>query len=246
MDGSKAILGSGTSGRGRTDRPPAGFPRAPVDSLASVGAMRRDSGGEPDPGDETRGAAELVKRASGGDPHAVDALLQRHLPGLRTYVRRNIGPALLAKESSSDVVQSVCREVLADVGRFEYQGEAAFRAWLHQAALRKIIDRHRYYRAEKRDGAREVAPESASTLTSDELAVLATSIHTPSRDAMMNEEIERLERGFAKLAEADQRVIKLVYVEGLTHSQVAERLGCSEVNSRKMLSRALARLSKQI
>ncbi len=214
----------------------------------SEGDLARGPVPPPDrrPSPREQEADALAQRASSGDPQAVDALLQRHLPGLRTYVRRNIGPALLAKESSSDVVQSVCREVLADVGRFEYRGEAAFRTWLYQAALRKIIDRHRYYRAEKRDPAREVAGPSSATMTPEELAVLASSIHAPSREAMMNEEIERLERGFSKLAEGDRRVIKLVYVEGLSHVEVAERLGCSEVNSRKMLSRALARLSKQL
>jgi len=213
--------------------------------LASVDLQRGSMQPHGDLGD-AQGSAELVQRASGGDVIAVDALLARHLPGLRSYVRRNVGPALLSKESSSDLVQSVCREVLGDVKRFEYRGEAAFRTWLYQAALRKIIDRHRYYRAEKRDSAREAARPGSAVLTPDELAILASSIHTPSRDAIMNEEIARLEQGFSKLAEADQRVIRLVYVEGLSHVQVAERLGCSEVNSRKQLSRALARLSKQL
>jgi RNA polymerase sigma-70 factor (ECF subfamily) len=189
---------------------------------------------------------ELMQRASHGDEVAVDALLERHLQGLRIYVKKNISPALLAKESSSDVVQSVCREVLQNVGNFEYQGEAAFRNWLYQAALRKIIDRQRYYKAEKRDAGREVAGVTSSTMSSAEFAILASSIQTPSRDAAMNEEIARLERGFNKLSGADQRVIRMIYIEGLSHAQVAEALGCTEVNSRKMLSRALARLSKQI
>ncbi|MCC7010980.1 MAG: sigma-70 family RNA polymerase sigma factor [Planctomycetes bacterium] len=188
---------------------------------------------------------ELIQRASGGDVVAVDELLERHLPGLRSYVKKNISPALLAKESSSDVVQSVCREVLQGMERFEYQGEAAFRSWLYQAALRKIIDRHRYYKAEKRDAGREMTRPSA-TMSEADFAVLASSMHSPSRDAVMQEEITRLERAFAKLSSGDQQVIRMVYIEGLSHAQVAERLGMTEVNSRKQLSRALARLSKQI
>jgi RNA polymerase sigma-70 factor (ECF subfamily) len=191
-------------------------------------------------------AKELLQRASNGDAVAIDALLERHLTGLRTYVKKNISPGLLAKESSSDVVQSVCREVLQNVGNFEYQGEAAFRNWLYQAALRKIIDRQRYYKAEKRDAGREVTAITSSTMSSAEFAILASSIHTPSRDAAMNEEIARLERGFNKLSPGDQRVIRMIYIDAMSHAQVAEALGCTEVNSRKMLSRALARLSKQI
>lgn len=189
---------------------------------------------------------ERIQRASAGDVHAVDELLAQHLPGLRSYVQRNIGSLVLAKESSSDVVQSVCREVLQDVAHFEYRGQAAFRTWLYQAALRKIIDRHRYYKADKRDLAREIAAPANASLSADDFVVMATSLHSPSADAIRHEEVARLERAFLELSPADQRIVRWVYVEGLSHAQVAERLGGSEVNSRKQLSRALARLSKHL
>ena len=176
---------------------------------------------------------------------AVDELLERHLPGLRMYVRKNISPTLLAKESSADVVQSVCREVLQDVDRFEYQGEAAFRSWLYQAALRKLIDRHRYYNAEKRSIGREVAPQK-DDLSATDFARLASSMHSPSGEAIMHEQVAGLERAFSALSEEDRRIIRLIYIEGVTHAQAGEQLGCNEVNSRKLLSRALARLSKLI
>lgn len=185
---------------------------------------------------------DLIQRASHGDAIAVDALLERHLPGLRKYVRDKISPALLAKESTSDVVQSVCREVLQGIDRFEYQGEAAFRNWLYQAALRKLIDHLRYHQAEKRDA--RAAPNSS--LSSAECALIASSIHSPSKDAMLREETEALERGFERLGENDRRIIRMVFIEGRTHAQAAEQLGCTEESSRKQLSRALARLARQI
>lgn len=189
----------------------------------------------------------LYERATKGDDAAVEELLERHLPGLRTYVRRNVSPGVLAKESSSDLVQSVCREVLEHAGNFEYQGEAAFRSWLYQAALRKLIDRQRYYKAEKRDTAREAVLERSHDLSSEAATVLAASLTgSPSSEAIMHEEVQRLERGFAQLEESDREIIHMVYVQGLTHAQVAEKLGCNEVASRKQLSRALARLSKRI
>ena len=49
-----------------------------------------------------------------------------------------------------------------------------------------------------------------------------------------------------RLAEADREIVRLAFVEGLTHAQLAERLDCTEVNSRKRLSRALARLARLI
>ena len=44
------------------------------------------------------------------------------------------------------------------------------------------------------------------------------------------------------LAEADQLIIRLYFVEKLRHAQIAEQLGVSETASRKRLERALARL----
>ena len=182
-----------------------------------------------------------------GDDVAVDALLERHLPGLRSYVRRNISPGVLARESSDDLVQSICREVLQNVDAFEYRGEAAFRSWLYQAALRKMIDRHRYYCADKRDPGHETERDLEAELSTEAGTPLTTtSAGSPSSEAILHEEMQRLETGFASLSECDRAVIQLVYVRGLTHSEAARELGCSEVASRKQLSRALARLSKRI
>jgi DNA-directed RNA polymerase specialized sigma24 family protein len=53
--------------------------------------------------------------------------------------------ALEQHESSADIVQSICREVLTSRGNFVHQGDAAFRQWLLQVALHKLIDRRRFY-----------------------------------------------------------------------------------------------------
>lgn len=190
---------------------------------------------------------QLHLRATSGDAVAVEELLERHLPGLRSYVRRNVSPGVLAKESSEDLVQSVCREVLQNVGEFEYRGEAAFRSWLYQAALRKLIDRHRYYTAEKRDPGREAGGVVSTELSTDAASLLVASLTgSPSGEVIMKEEVQRLEHAFARLAETDRRIIHLVYVLGRSHADVARELACTEVASRKQLSRALARLSRHL
>ncbi|MCA8975247.1 MAG: hypothetical protein KDC98_11025, partial [Planctomycetes bacterium] len=58
---------------------------------------------------------DLVDSASHGDPQAVEELLVRHLPRLRAFVRLRSPFALRARESCSDLVQSVCREVIAKI-----------------------------------------------------------------------------------------------------------------------------------
>lgn len=180
-------------------------------------------------------------RASAGDELAVEALLDRHLPDLRRYVGARMGPELRALESGSDVVQSVCRELLGGLAHFEYRGEAAFRAWLHRAALRKLVDHQRHHGALKRRLAAGAAP-----LSSADLALLADSMRSPSQDAAREEQVAALERAFARLSRGDRHVLRLIHVEGLSHAEAAERLGCSVESSRKQLSRALARLSRHL
>ena len=101
--------------------------------------------------------ASQAPRAPGPDDGLapVDELLERHLPGLRAFVRLKAGALVRFRESESDIVQSTCREVLERLDEFRHGGEAGFRHWLYTTALRKILDKHEHYTAQKRDVRRE-------------------------------------------------------------------------------------------
>src|SRR5262249_2787788 len=133
----------------------------------------------------------LVQRATQGDSAAVDELLVRHLPGLRAYVRLHSDPLLRERESCSDLVQSVCRRVLGDIAGFDYRGEAAFRSWLFQKAHGKILDRRRYWLAQRRDAKREERQP----------AEFVAAFCTPSQAAIGKETMQRLEGCFDRLPE---------------------------------------------
>jgi RNA polymerase sigma-70 factor (ECF subfamily) len=175
-------------------------------------------------------------------------LLEQHLAGLRAFVHLRLGRALRAKEESQDLVQSVCREVLAELPRFEVRAGGGFREWLQRMAENKIRDRRRYWRRDKRDAEREIALDAsrarngaraAGTQTSAELAHLMT----PSRQAVGREELARLERAFCELPDDYREVIVLARLRGWSHAEIAEKLGRTELATRTLLSRALARLA---
>lgn len=187
-----------------------------------------------------------MTRASGGEPQAVDVLLERHLPHLRAFVRLQAGGAIRAKESDSDLVQSVCREILQDLGDFEYRGEAAFRQWLYTTALRKILDRVKYYHRDKRDVDREAAQPANAASSAADLVEAYGTFCTPSRHAMAREEAERIEAAFERLPENYREVIALSRVAGLNHAELAEHYGKDEAYCRTLLSRALARLARHL
>jgi len=182
----------------------------------------------------------LLVAASQHDESAVAELLQRYLPALRAFVRLKAGPTLLAKESCSDLAQSVCRDVLENAERFRFGGDAEFRKWLFTTALRKIADRAEHWRAGKRNPARE-----RGGLDEEELRGLAT-FYTPSNQAIAREELLGVEAAFARLAPEKQEIILMARLMGLSHAQIAESLGKSEVAVRSMLSRALAELSDHL
>lgn len=189
-------------------------------------------------------ADDLLRDASHGDPDALEALFQRHLPGVLAFVRASAGAGLLAREESLDLVQSACREVLRDRPSGGWDDEAGFRRWLYLAAERKILDRARYHGREKRGAGR-----AGVSLSEVELGALSqgwADLATPSANAIGREEVERLEGALERLSEADRRVILLARIVGLPHAAIAEELGTTEANARSALRRALARLAIEL
>jgi RNA polymerase sigma-70 factor (ECF subfamily) len=176
--------------------------------------------------------------ASRGDPDAIAALLERHLPRLRAFVRLRMDRELRRKESASDLVQSACREVLLRVDRYRYRSEANFRSWLFTTALRKIQDRVDYYRADKRNIAREIEADQPDEIES--LARVYADFNTPSAQLEMKDRVARIEAAFDRLSEEHREVITLTRIVGLPHREVAAAMGRSEAASRMLLYRALA------
>jgi RNA polymerase sigma-70 factor (ECF subfamily) len=190
--------------------------------------------------DELESAAEAwVRRVQSGDRDAVEALLRVHMPAVEAFVRRNAGKLVRAQDSPSDVAQSVCREVLEHLadGRVRLQGEAAFKSWLYRAAVLKMMARQRHWQAERRDPGRLREPQEGAG------AEPYVEQPTPSREAALHEDMDRLAAALSTLPDNHRDVILLHHIEGLSHREIGERLGLAESHSRVLLSRALARLA---
>lgn len=183
----------------------------------------------------------LVDAARNGDRDALHTLLTQHLPTMVAFLRLQIGPGLRARESVHDLAQSVCVDILRDLDKFEFRGEPSFRRWLLVCALRKIRMKHRYYHAERRDVAREVARLDDSAAAS--VAELYATIHTPGRIAAGREAVDRFERAFDRLPEGHRTAIILRRYVGLSWAEVATQMGGTETSVRHLASRGLARLA---
>ena len=189
------------------------------------------------PSDES----DLYERAAAGDQTSLDALLARYLPQLHAYVHARLSSDVRARESSMDVVQSVCRELLGHRERFDFRGEDRFRAWLFTAALNKMRDKHRFHRGALRDVRREQPP---ATEGAD--AAPAANLLTPSRDAIAGESERRVHEALAALSEEHREAITLASIVGLPHKVIAEVMERSEEATRQLLGRALVRFAGEL
>jgi RNA polymerase sigma-70 factor (ECF subfamily) len=189
----------------------------------------------------TAESEDLVAAAQQRDRAAMEELIKRYLPGLRTFVRLRVDHSLRAKESCSDLVQSACMEALEHLGQFEYRGEDSFRNWLFTTALNKIRSRREYWQADKRDPAHEAALPAADA--SSQLADGYASLRSPLDAVIGHEFALRLEAAFDRMPEQYREVLTLSRVLGLSNAQIAVELGKSDGAVRTLLSRALVRLS---
>ncbi len=175
------------------------------------------------------------------DAGGVEVLLARYLPGLRAFIRLRSGPLVRAREESEDLAQSVCREILQNAARFQHGDEVGFKHWLFTTALRRIQNRHDYWKAQKRDAARDVPLHGQDS--SRDLLGCYRNFTTPSQNAMAEEEAKRIEEAFDRLAEEDREVITLSRIVGLSHREIGERTARTEGAARVHLHRALVRLA---
>lgn len=187
------------------------------------------SADRPDAGSEDAGRSEAAPD--------LERLVDRFLPEVRQFVRLRVDPRLRQREADSDIVQSVCRELVEDWDRLEYRGETAFRAWLFTAALNKIREKGRFHGRARRDRARE-ADQSVSGRHD--------GTPSPSQFAIGGETADQLERIMDRMPEDYRTVITLCRVAKLPHAVVAEQMGRSVGAVRQLLGRALLALSTEL
>lgn len=143
---------------------------------------------------------ELVARVARGDREALAALWDRHAPQCLAIAARVLGD----RAEGEDVLQEVFVRIWEEPDRYS-PARGSVGAWLMSTVRSRAIDRLR------RRGARERATERAG----EAAPRFALAPGRPSSTVAMAVE----------LLPGDQRqVIELAYFEGLTQTEIAERL----------------------
>jgi RNA polymerase sigma-70 factor (ECF subfamily) len=199
------------------------------------------AGAEADPGD-------LIRRARAGDDAALGSLLERYRAYLALLARLQIDRRLQGKADPADLVQETFLEAHRGFPRFRGQSEAELAAWLRRILAAVVVDLvRRFLRAKRRDVRleRELAEDvdQSSRVLGQ---ALAAPHSTPSQQAVRREQDVLLAEALGQLPEDYREVLILHHLEGLSHPDIARRMGRTVDSVKNLWARALARLRRSL
>ena len=186
----------------------------------------------------------LVVLAKDGDESALNQLWAVYGPRVLWLVRLRMGKELRSKLESMDLVQDVLVCALKDLGNFTYKNEGDLVRWLSRIADNRLRDNLDRLHADKRDIRKEVRLNSHWATAGDSFVPVAeyADITTPSAIMSRREDLVRLEKAIDALKPEYGEVIVLTKIEGLSHKEIADKLGKSSDAVRKLASRAMTAL----
>lgn len=184
---------------------------------------------------------DLLAKARTGKPGAFDRLFARHRDYLRRMIEMRMDKRAGRRFDASDIVQEthlLAAERLAD---YLERRPMPFRLWLRRTAYERLLKmRERHVLAQKRSVRREVPISQHSSL---DLARRLVSVEaSPSEQFDRREMASRVRRAIARLADADQEIVLMLDVEGLSSDEVGHVLQLDGSTVRRRHARILMRL----
>jgi RNA polymerase sigma-70 factor, ECF subfamily len=192
------------------------------------------------------GPDELLVFARAGDGSALGKLLELYRNYLTLLVRLQIGRRLRGKVDDSDLVQETFLEAHRHFTQFRGTTEAELVTWLRQILAGNLANLvRRYYGTQRRDVRLECELTAKPEQSSQALDMgLADRQSSPSQRAVHREQAVLLADALNRLPEAYREVIILSHLEGLTYSELAQRMGRSVPSVKHLWARALGRLRR--
>jgi RNA polymerase sigma-70 factor (ECF subfamily) len=187
----------------------------------------------------------LVALAKEGNESALNQLCSVYGERVRRIVRLRLDQKLRPKLDSVDVVQDALILAMGGLKDFTYKNEGDFLRWLSTIAENKLRDILDKFHTEKRDVHKEIPfkKEGRSTDGGSIGAAGPICTTTPSVIVSKKEALDKLEQSLDNLKPEYKQVILLKKIEGLSHTEIAERLGKNIGAVRMLLARAMAALT---
>lgn len=179
--------------------------------------------------------------AEAKDGRAGHFAFERFTPQLIGLARNHLDARLRQKVDPEDVVQSAYKSFFLRYG----EGHLATEGWeglwglLTLITLRKCADRARYYRAERRNVAREAAAPTGPEGTEPWREAVAQE-PTPDQAVALAETVEQLLRSLSE----DERPVIELSLQGYSTQEISQQLGRSERTVRRLRERVRKHLER--
>jgi RNA polymerase sigma factor (sigma-70 family) len=178
---------------------------------------------------------ELVTAVRRGDDRAFEELYARYRRTIAGYIFGMVGDHARAE----DIAQEVFISALSRLR--DTEDAIAFKPWIYAIAKNACIDEFRRTRR-----AREVPLVTVSTEDgSGEERDLPSTSPAPDAAVESKQSLSDLQDAFQSLSESHHKVIVMREFEGLSYSQIGERLGMTRPVVESTLFRARKRLSEE-
>lgn len=187
---------------------------------------------------------DLVREAQSGRSDARNELFQRYSDRVLGIVRARIGPRLRRNVESGDIAQEALIEALQSLDRFETRGESSLIRWLATIVQNRISARAKYFGAERRSSAREIALDGLGNEHDSSIDPPAR-VNTPSLEVRNAEEQGLVEECLHELPENYRELILMRDYAGSSWEEVAESIGGTSPDAARMMhTRARTQLGK--
>lgn len=193
---------------------------------------------------ETADVEKWIREALLGNREALGRLLDLCRHYLLLVASQELAPALQVKVSPSDIVQETMMEAGRDFPRFQGHTEKELLAWLRSILRNNVTNARRHFETGKRHIDREIPLTEAPSEGFQQN--LLDRGESPSSLASAREQNEQLEQAMQQVPEHYRQVLRLHNTDGLTFTEIAEKLGSTGDAVRKLWGRAVEELAKRL
>jgi RNA polymerase sigma-70 factor (ECF subfamily) len=183
-------------------------------------------------GESMDSTLRILERAQRGDRSAAQALIERAEPSVRRWARGRLPKYARNDANTEDVVQDAVVRTLRAIEGFQHRTVGGLQAYLRTVVLNRIRD---LIRGSRRHGTPVEIDED-----------LRDHKPTPLESAIEREGLDRFLEALQRLKPADRQLIVWRLELGYTSEEIAARLGKSKDAARVSVSRAMARLAKEL
>jgi RNA polymerase sigma-70 factor (ECF subfamily) len=160
---------------------------------------------------------DLVKRAQRGDLQAYDELVKRY----QERIYATVYHMTANHEDANDLAQEAFIKAYSALKSFK--GGSSFYTWLYRIAVNKTIN----FLKQRKNKFHLSLNDIDFNAEHDPDLMALISDKTPNRDVALSELQKKLNEALLKLSEPHRMVVILHDVQGQSHDEIAEVMGCN-------------------